>query len=289
MRVLITGMLPHDSGKTTVALGLARELGRRFKTYYFKPVAGHSGWYQPETLGFSMETGILVGHDAYVVARELGLLGELRLVNPVDILTMPPDPLRHGGSARFYLSVLSDVVSQAVLVRVSRVTGRVDEYLVVRENIARLNSVTASVVEALIKRFSEAGNTVFRDATRSEIAGLLDSEDLYREVDAVYGLLNDYDIVLTESYNNSSAPTAASLDADVVLVAAPSKLLIYDGRRYKRAVEALSIGRRPWTVETPSVLEVLGKPFHSMDIPYTGGEGFNEFISRLSEFIIHNK
>ncbi|MCY0868648.1 MAG: ATPase [Desulfurococcus sp.] len=282
--MLVVGLLPQDSGKTTVARALAGELKKKHKVFYFKPIAGHSGWYQAETISFSLEAGLLVGHDAYVVARELGLLDKLRLVNPVDLLTMPLDLLRFQGSVRFYVDSMSSVVSQAVLLRVSHPKS-IDEYYVVRDNVEKLGDFTRRILDSLIDKFSRAESTVFHEVESRSVAGILGNTELHSELGGIYEDLGDYDFVVTESYNNSSTPLDSSLNADLVLVVAPTRLLLYDGSRYRQAVRALAFGRPAWSVEVASVVDILKKPRYTASIPYAWSSEFNEFISSLAEII----
>ncbi|AFL66498.1 ATPase [Desulfurococcus amylolyticus] len=285
MRLLVTGLLPHDSGKTIIALNLSKALSKSLRVFYFKPIAGHNGWYQAETVKHSLEAGILVGHDAYTAARELGLLDRVRLVNPVDLLTMPPDPLKYIKSIRLYLGILADVASQTVLMRISRPLEGVDEYFIVRENARRLNKVALTVLEGLIERFSARGNVVFHDADPGLIMKLFSNREALNWLNNIYGLLSEYDVVVTESYNNAATPIEASLDSDLVLVTAPTRLLIYRGTRYRQGIEAFSMGRPPWLVDVGGIVEVLGEPLKTMDIPYVDTSEFNNFIDLLVEFI----
>jgi len=286
LHILVTGLLPYDSGKTTIAMGVSRELRNRgFKVFYFKPIAGHSVWYQPETIKYSLETGMLVGHDAYVVSRELGLLDMLRLVNPVDFLTMPPDPLGYVKTIRFYINAISDVLHQIVLMRIS-LPGSMDEYMLVRENASRLNNTMSTILESLIKRFSTSSDASIHEVSREYIDGILYGEELYNNLDSIYGLIKGYDVVVTESYSNSAAPIRSALNADVVLIAAPSKLLVYGGERYRLALHMLASQKPPWYVEAGSVVEIISNPVHAIDVPYVDSREFGEAMSKLVEFII---
>ncbi|RLE70333.1 MAG: ATPase, partial [Thermoprotei archaeon] len=98
MRLLVVGYAEYDSGKTSLTLQLIRKLragGRR--VIAAKPVAGHSAWYQYETVVHSAELGLLVGEDAYRIAVELGMLSRVAVLNPVDLLISPLDPFKARG------------------------------------------------------------------------------------------------------------------------------------------------------------------------------------------------
>ena len=50
-KVLIAGMIPHDSGKTTIGLKLIEILKEKgVRTGISKPISGFNGWYQYEYL-----------------------------------------------------------------------------------------------------------------------------------------------------------------------------------------------------------------------------------------------
>lgn len=62
---------------------------------------------------------------------------------------------------------------------------------------------------------------------------------------------------MIESYNNAAAPTAGSVDSDVVVAVAPGKAAVFSGNDYRKAIIALSDLKEPWKVTTEDVLPLL--------------------------------
>ncbi|MEZ0393530.1 MAG: ATPase [Desulfurococcaceae archaeon] len=286
MRALVVGLLPHESGKTTVVLHLARELrSRGMRVGYAKPVAGHDGWRQVDSLRASLELGVLVGHDAFVISRELGLLEKLLLVNPLDVLSLPPDPLSFR-SARSYVDAVDDILHTAVLCRLAKLEGGAPraKYFVIGENAARLSPKLGAIVRRLLEAFGEREPQLRSPAWLWDI---LNSPETYSAVDEALLELErqGFDAFVIEGYNDVSAPTPASANVGYAIVVAPGRALVYEGSRYSRAVEVLS-GGRPWALRTGTALEVLGSPLASVELQSLLDEDeYREAIEKLADVV----
>ncbi|MCD6324596.1 MAG: ATPase, partial [Desulfurococcales archaeon] len=116
--VVVSGLLPYDSGKTYVTTSLAKALRTAgFKVSVFKPVAAHSAWFQHEAFEESVALGVLVGEDVLNYLRE-GLIDDVDKQNPIDILTAPPS-MQAFPTLATYLAAIESGVRQAVIARVS--------------------------------------------------------------------------------------------------------------------------------------------------------------------------
>ena len=287
MKILIAGILPFESGKTTLALGLAREFkSRGFSVGYLKPVAGHNGWFQQDTVDYTRATGVLVGHDAYVVASELGLTREIPILNPLDILTLPLDPFLEDLTLRRYLDYMSSSLRTAVLVRFSKIggSGLVNDYFVIGESVSRLSSVSLALYNTIISVIGE--NSSFTEISIRELEDLMNNPETYKEIDRTTGLLEEREVVLVEGYNDVSAPTPSSCESDYAIAVAPTRAALYDGSKYCRGIQVLS-PNRPWLARTVSVLELIGKPLRKFNIPpETSGAEFKRSVSDIVDTII---
>jgi predicted P-loop ATPase/GTPase len=287
MKILIAGILPFESGKTTLALGLAREFkSRGFSVGYLKPVAGHNGWFQQDTVDYTRATGVLVGHDAYVVASELGLTREIPILNPLDILTLPLDPFLEDLTLRRYLDYMSSSLRTAVLVRFSKIggSGLVNDYFVIGESVSRLSSVSLALYNTIISVIGE--NSSFTEISIRELEDLMNNPETYKEIDQTTGLLEEREVVLVEGYNDVSAPTPSSCESDYAIAVAPTRAALYDGSKYCRGIQVLS-PNRPWLARTVSVLELIGKPLRKFNIPpETSGAEFKRSVSDIVDTII---
>ena len=287
MKILIAGILAFESGKTTLALGLAREFrSRGFSVGYLKPVAGHNGWFQQDTVEYTRATGVLVGHDAYVVASELGLTREIPILNPLDILTLPLDPFLKDLTLRRYLDYMSSSLRTAVLVRFSKIgeSGIANNYFVVGENVSRLSSVSLALYNTIISVIGESNS--FTEISTMKLEDLMNNPETYKEIDRTTGMLQGREVMLVEGYNDVSAPTPSSCESDYAIAVAPTIAALYDGSKYCRGIQVLS-PNRPWLARTVSVLELIGKPLRKFNIPpEASGAEFKRSVSDIVDTII---
>lgn len=93
VKILISGLLVYDSGKTWLAISLAKRLkGYGHRVGIYKPIAGHNAWTQYKTVVISKKLGILVGEDVFNYISILGMGKEIiPFMNPIDILLAPPE------------------------------------------------------------------------------------------------------------------------------------------------------------------------------------------------------
>ncbi len=292
MKILVTGLLPYESGKTSFVLSIAdalKDIG--LSPGYFKPVAGHSGWYQIDTLLRSIDLGILVGHDAYVVTEKLGLLDIIDVISPLDIMTFPIDPFKEGISTRMYMDMMSSTNKISLIARITNVwkngkrLERAHTYIVAKDTYEKLTDTLKETVNELLEKLRKP-NTVFIEANTSFIEKILETPSTYELLDRILELLVDkYNPLIIEGYNDVAAPTPESLSADIVVIVAPGKAAIYQGKRYRQAVELFAIAGSPWTVTVSKVIDILGKPLKVFDTPLMIGDKHRRRIEEVVEFI----
>lgn len=292
MKILVTGLLPYDSGKTEFILGLSEALKETgFKTGYFKPLAGHNGWYQYETLLYSNNIGMLIGHDAYVVAEKLGLIDLLPIISPLDILTLPIDPTGKLYSSRSYIDHMSSTNKITILMRYTRNFVENDKltnqhlYIVCKDTIEKLTDDLKQVVEKLINTLKK-DNTLFIEANTLFVEKFLENPKIYNTLDENLIFLEKFHILLIESYNDAAAPTMGALNSDYVFVVSPGKAMLYEGDRYKKAVLVSTYTGNPWSVRLASIFDILGKPLKKYDIPLKlYPEKYRAVFEEIAEFI----
>ncbi len=222
-----------NSGKTYFASSLAKtfkNLG--FKVAAFKPVAGHSMWYQFKVFNESIKLGVLVGEDV-IKYIELGLIKDPDKQNPIDILTATPD-ISGFTNVDEYLRALEDVVAQAVLARVS-VKG-VRRYFLVNETLKLLpKQLRSELINAL---------KVFTPVTRVSRLWLLNYL-MSPEVDtaistATKDVMDMGDIVIIESFNNALVPVASLANIiDTLVIVTPGKALVYGGSKLRSYISTI--------------------------------------------------
>ncbi len=269
MKILVVGLLPFDSGKTEFILSLSEVIkDYGYDPGYFKPVGGHDGWYQYNTLIHSMDLGVLVGHDAYIVSEKLDLIEYIHIVSPLDILTLPIDPVKIGISIRTYMEYMESIGKKTVLVRYTQFIDKTFRhiYYICTDSLKRLTSDLNDVFSSLINSLRK-NNSIFIETTTERVEKFLSNPILYSIIDQYLSILPKRDPLIIEGYNDVSAPTNGSLDNDYVFIIAPGKALIYQGNRYRTAVEFLSYRGYPWTIRVSTVIDLLGKPLNSFNIP----------------------
>jgi len=271
-KILVTGLLPFDSGKTEFILNLIDQLMEHgLKPGYFKPVAGHDMWYQHDTILYTLETRVLIGHDAYVVSSKLGLKNLVHIVNPLDMLTFPIDPVKLNYSMIRYFDHMNNVFKRTVLSRLTIVKRSIEDYRNIYYVCSDvLNLVSNSILDVFnnIVNSIDKDRSVFVHLRSNQLEEILSHPKIYDLIDiAMYYLEKDVDVFIIEGYNDVASPTYASLNVDLVFVVTPGIALVYDGSRYREAVSVLSYKGYPWSVKTSRVVELLRKPITIFNIP----------------------
>lgn len=287
VRVMVSGLLPYDSGKTWLGASLVRLLlsyGVRVGVY--KPVAGHNAWSQYPTVVESLRRGVLVGED---VIRYISIVGDIdvELVNPIDMLLAPPDPLNYLTTSIYsYLDDLENQFKQIVLARISFCSNRSTQHLIFRNNIEGVALPLREELEILVARLSAIEDSLedFIQRLRSsyiedELMKCLERIEVGREVTVI------------ESFNNAIAPSRKILDGiDTLIVVAPGAVAIYRNiRDVVRTVDELvgRYGERGF--EAAHILSRV-KPSATRYIrPRTGIDVRDESIEQLAKYILSNR
>lgn len=223
-RVLVSGLLVYDSGKTWLGLSLVRRLLLQgVGVGVFKPVAGHDAWHQYSTVVESFRRGVLVGED---VARYAAVVGDssLELMNPIDVLLAPPNPLSYLGVDIYaYLSDLEDQFKQIVLARLSLCRENSTHHFIFRSNLERVAPPLRRELERLSLKLSATEERL------EDFIGKLRSSEVEDELmRCLSSVERGRDVVVIESFNNAIAPFRSILNTiDILVVVAPSAAAVY--------------------------------------------------------------
>ncbi len=274
MRVLVSGLLQFDSGKTSLALSLIHEaVERGMDVGVVKPVTSFSGWYQYSSVLKSMELGKLVGEDIYKLHETAKSEDPIELESPVVLMHMPPDPERVEWRSTFYTAL--NLKERIISVRITNPKGT--NHFYVPENLNRLTGSLRDVATKLVNTLKPKPLDVEKvDELIPKLGELAD--------ECVGTISSKHDFTLIESYNNASAPTWKSLDVDVVLIVAPSKVAIFEGKSYRKAVELLL--NPPWLIPSEDIVSIL-RPAKTVELKPTlnknsaWAEGLLDEIYRL--------
>ncbi|ASJ16806.1 ATPase [Thermococcus chitonophagus] len=248
--LLIVGILPYDSGKTTLALSLIREaLEHGIDVGVAKPVSGFNGWYQYEYLLKSVEFGFLIGEDSYKLHITAKSSDPVHLESPVTALLLPPDPERVGWKSSSYTAI--SYHTNVVLLRI------LEDHFYVPDNIKKLTRPMQEIIEPLI----ETTKPIEIKADEVQYLVMRGRE----EADKALGIIqNHHELTIIESYNNLAAPCTSALASDLIIAVAPGKAVLFDGDQYKKAIYAISSIKEPWRVVTEDLMPLL-KPLKKFE------------------------
>ena len=252
MKVLIIGLLPFDSGKTSVALSLICEaIQRGIDVGIVKPVTVFSGWYHYQSVKRSMEFGKLVGEDIYRLHNCAKSEDPIELESPVVLMHMPPDPERVDWQSTFFTAL--NLNEQIVALRIT--TPNETKHYYAPTNLERLTKVLRDVAIELLDSLNPKPREI------KNLNDVLFNVGKFAD-ECVRYISSRHELTIIESFNNASAPTESSANVDVVLLVAPSKVAIYSGERYRKAVELLL--RPPWLISSEEVASLL-KPIKTVE------------------------
>lgn len=218
----------YDSGKTWFTISLAKKLiSKGFKVSIFKPVAGHSAWYQYSTVAESFKRGILLGEDVVKYSKILGVDNNdyFTLINPVDILFAPLDIIEYIGKdmKKMFLD-LENHYLQMVLARVSLCSTNITKHYVFKENTNRIVQSIRNVITSLAVKLNAEETSI------ENFIKFLQSKEIDEELNVcLHTLLDNNDIVLIESFNNSLLPYVglAREGIDIIFVIYPGVAIVY--------------------------------------------------------------
>ncbi len=235
MKILITGLLQFDSGKTSLTVALTKlARSRGYDAVAVKPVSGHNLWNQFDTLLRSEKLGKLVGEDAYMLWEASDKVEPLEVISPFDIATIVPD-IRKVGNVTNYFRHSENIFLTSALVRLSKLSqNQVEsEHFVVTDNLEK-------GLEPLAKRVAKFAQKLNAKEITKERLARLTVEAVYNIDNILLTTFSEHDLVIIESFNNAASPTPASTSVDKVIVVAPGLAIVCNGAKYNAAVQQLA-------------------------------------------------
>lgn len=258
MRLLICGLLENDSGKTTLGIGITRnliEIG--YEIGVFKPLSFHNWYYQYDASLENYKRGLLFSEDILKLMKAAKLDLPPELLNPVDGITFPPIPsffIERRILARYY-SIFENTLSMTGLIRFSiRGTAHL--------NIYALN-------ESLIDKdyFLYDKNFIKRLLGNAHVCLRLNGvEQLYNvlryyapiAIKSCYQYLKRlFRNIIIESLNDAATPSSDTLDVDLVLITAPGAVIAYDGNKYRKAIYLYASFHKTLEIRTSDIITLL--------------------------------
>jgi len=248
-KVFICGVLPEESGKTTLARALIRYLvNSGYHVIPFKPLSGHNLWWQYDSYLMNVKLGILVSEDSIRLWRAAKKRVPLELTNPCDILLSIPD-YGHYGYGEFIKMILSrDVYSMVSMGRFTLVEeGSVKRVIYYRKGFL--------FDEDFLERMAKEAYRLKEVESYEDFIHL--HERYYeRAVDSCYKELmrGAHDMMLIEGFNDSVYPWKGVEDSELVVAVAPTVSLVFDKDEF---FEAVHLFGTPYTVEFHRIAELV--------------------------------
>ncbi|ARM75678.1 ATPase [Acidianus manzaensis] len=269
MKILVNGILPFDSGKTTFSLFLLRELKNLgINIRPIKPVAGHNAWYSYMTLVRSHDLGILVGNDALKYYEETHL--DIRQINPFAALFSPVDLEKIQYNINYYNNIMS--LGLPLLIRIS---CNNDEYY----GINFRNLVPNSLCNSFSQLYKDFRPTIVDIRDIRELINksweIVDSCSILKNINNI-----TEDHILIESYNDAATPTELSKNVDIVFTISPGKAFIIDGKEFRKILEFLL--QPPWIIKMSEVIK-YAKIEKSFDL-----EVITSKNEKIIDYLIHD-
>lgn len=257
LKILVVGLRPADSGKTTLAFSLARALRREgYSVVALKPVGSTEAWTHPEALRWTRERGFVVTPDAIKLSAAAGEPEPLEAVEPVAAIHAPPDPSRWEWNPSPYQAYLADPNRTAVLLRITacRPGGGSTLHMVNVEALEKAPRVLAS-------RLAEASASLQPPPLRADSKSLEEVLGLnaLAAADSCLALAaSRHEVAVIESYSDVAAPTSWSLDSHILIAVAPGVAAVADGARYAQAVRLRGGTSNPSLVSAGEALHLAG-------------------------------
>jgi len=295
IKILVSGLLSYDSGKTTVAKYLAKILREKgFDIGVSKPVAGHSLWLQPYTYEYSMSYKKLVGEDVVELKKYSGSNDSIEMINPLNMATLPLDPLKFLTIDLYYNNM--SMINTYKLAVISRLTRCVSKDYV---------ETTHFIIEDRYRLLSDSlRRSIDKLSTNLEPKPEpVSSEEFYKKIleasidtDRCLEILEDkHEFLIIESFNDVASPNIYSLKSDLVLIIAPGRVFIYSGERFREVfkmilyIDSLEkidyINISTWPLSKDLVRYI--REIDSIEIPHIlDRELFIDSIYRLSDKIL---
>ncbi|MEM1720428.1 MAG: hypothetical protein QW432_03575 [Desulfurococcaceae archaeon] len=240
--ILVTGLIPYDSGKTWFVLSsasYARSTGLRVGV--FKPVAGHNLWYSPRTIKKSIELGLLVGNDV-TLYYENGFVKDPALNNPLAIATIPPDPRFYEQSMDTYMADLESMYSTAVLSRITNCRSKATRHYYYPESLKRAPPATRRTLEKMLLALHAEESSIDELVKYMESAN--SEESLNECLELIRGGNN---VVFIESFNDAIAPYASLLGkVNAIVVVAPGRVFVYEDVKTLKELVVSNVEKYGW-------------------------------------------
>ncbi|WP_292320801.1 hypothetical protein [Caldisphaera sp.] len=284
MKILVSGLLEENSGKTVLASSLINSLTNQgYDAIGFKPLGATELWQHPEALSESKKYKMVVTNDSLILHKFSREKEPISIINPFGGLLVPilPEKLRKLSSFNnaLYMPNMRLAISRLTICPISSVHNL---HLI---NMNAMDRISKSMEYELLDLISVLGNIakVDDDYILNIISGGASGE-----IDKCLSYLEGrHEIVVIESNSNVASPTSLSSIVDLAIVVTPGEAMIIDGNRYRKAIELLTSNGKPWMIKTQEIIQLTNYMF-SIDLPLLEDQlpvYNNDVLNYLLEYI----
>ncbi len=201
MKILVNGLLEENSGKTWITISLYNVLKNKgFRVGLYKPISGHSGWKQFNTILESVRRKILVCEDVLKYLNHTKIEYPIELINPVDFLLTPTD-INIFRRISDYMMSLENQYKQGILARISNFEENSTVHYRIIDNYDKAVSSLKPWLDKLLETLNPT------DISLKQLFSILLSDYLDEILNRDLEVLDkENDLILIESFNNASVP-----------------------------------------------------------------------------------
>jgi predicted P-loop ATPase/GTPase len=240
--ILIIGLKPHNSGKTSLARALVSYLKEKKHTVCgFKPFSGNNIWYDFDIIDHTLSEGRIYGKDVFLLKQESDIHTAEEILNPIHRIWNEPatiDPVTH---------LPNFIVDRITL----QDTETHNSMLLINQNTVQ------QLPEKYIKKLSE---TSYIKHTIQDVATLNKHTATYYKKAVIQNyqtIQNQFDYIVIESYADQALFTWKGIPHfDAVIAIEPWQITFYDPVQYEKALQ-LSTQISTWEVSTQKIVELL--------------------------------
>ncbi len=231
--------LNKSSGKTTLLIGLTYLLKEEgIKTCPFKPLSVHNWFIDYSTTLENIKYGTIFCSDIIKLREVSECKQKYELLNPVDFLTTPLDPLwfiENNFSSMYYVYI-NDLLKNTVIIRTT-IPKSHSLYNIAIVNRWLLEKNMAIVDTQIIERILSRSDQVIEFLNLNELEKIVNIYAYNSIKDSYQHLIeSNYDIILIESFQDVAWPLTDNDDIDIIIGISPGVIVIYDTNRYKLAL-----------------------------------------------------
>lgn len=245
MRILVNGVLPYDSGKTTFALSLIRAFKEvNAQIFPLKPVAGHNAWYSFGTILRSLDLKTLAGNDSIRYYDETGY--NINLINPFAVLFAPIDIEAINYDMTLYNELMNKGYPVILRLTIDCNSGTTKSFIL---NV--LDLVPQGLRDYIIDLSKELSA---EKISLNKLKELIDDSP-YIVDNCIKELFKQHENVIIESYNDAVSPSYMTTDVDYVFTVSPGKAILYSGEEFKKGLALIQLP--PWLIRTSTLIKYI--------------------------------